>query len=166
MYDPADGDIIDGKSNNAGFRVREHDSGDDRPKVRSSKEKKPGKCKPHNNFETSDIVYVRGKNFTSSTVDIYVFENRKWTLGDKFGPDWPVDDDVPQDVRTDGGEPTEVAIVGGEIDCTTIVWDGSSDPLKPGRYDIVVDVDQNGEFDPAAGDAVDHKSNMHGFKVR
>ncbi|MGR3311071.1 MAG: hypothetical protein ACUZ77_09865 [Candidatus Brocadiales bacterium] len=155
MFDPADGDVIDGRSNNAGFRVRGDDSGSSRPKVRSSKEKPPGsgECKPRNNFETSDDVYAKGKNFTPSTnVDIYVFENQKWTGGEDLT------------LLTDVSGVMETVEIGsdGKIPCTTI-W---ANPLTSGRYDIVIDANQDGIFDPAAGDAVDHKSNMHGFKVR
>ncbi len=121
---------------------------DDGPKVRSSK-LKGNKCKTHNNFKTSDDVRVKGEHFPALTnVDIYVTLEQKWQQGDPIS-----------DISTDGVE-TVATDDEGEFSCPKI-W---GNPLTKGRYDIVVDANQDGTYN--AGDAVDGRSNNAGFRVK
>lgn len=124
------------------------DGDDDAPKVRSSKLKN-NKCKTQNNFKTTDDVYAKGEHFLpSNSVDIYVALNQKWNVGDAIGSD------------VSGGKETVIIDSEGKIPCTKI-W-GS--PLTAGKYDIVVDANQDGTYN--SGDAIDGKSINPGFKVR
>lgn len=117
--------------------------------VRSSKLKR-SRCKTHNNFKTSDDVYARGENLPPLTnVDVYVVPNKKWRRGDPIGSD--VSSDGPETVATDSD---------GDFPCEKI-W-GSS--LARGRFDIVVDANQDGTFNN--DDDVDGKGNDGGFRVR
>lgn len=106
------------------------------------------KCKKRNKFKTGDGVYVMGKRFTPlDTVDIYVTSNKVWNLGDPINADESTDG--VEAVATDSD---------GKIPCT-MIW-GS--PVASGRYDIVVDANQDGIYN--AGDAIDGKVKV-GFKV-
>lgn len=135
-----------------------------KPKVRSSKRKCTGEspninceCKTQNRFKTSDDVHAKGEHFPPLTnVDIYVTENKKWHLGDRFGPLNPSD---PQDVSTDGVE-TVATDSQGKFSCP-MIW---GNPLTDGSYDIVVDANQDGTFNDS--DAIDGRSQNPGFKVR
>lgn len=117
--------------------------------VRSSKIKK-SKCKTQNHFRTSDDVFARGENLPPLTnVDIYVVPNRKWKRGDPIG----------SDVSTDGVETVQTDSE-GDFPCENI-WDS---PLTRGRFDIVVDANQDGTLNN--DDDVDGKGNDGGFRVR
>lgn len=112
----------------------------------------------YNLFSRGNDVYAKGTGFNAPApgylVDIYVFDDRDWTLGDTFGPTHPGD---PQDV-SDG---VETILVGssGIINCER-VW---RKPLTGGPYDILVDANQDGTYD--TGDAVDGEDDI-GFKVK
>lgn len=142
------------------------DKGNNGPEVKSSMRKCKGKrdgekceCKTQNEFKTRDDVYAKGEHFpTSTNVDIYVIKNKKWKPKNRFGPLNPAD---PQDESSDGAE-TVATNLKGEIPCTKI-W---GNPLTKGLYDIVVDANQDGTYDPADGDAIDGKSKDAGFRVR
>lgn len=131
---------------------------DDGPKVRSSKWKCTGredrercKCKTENEFKTTSDVYAKGEHFPALTnVDIYVTLNEKWQQGDPIS-----------DISTDGVE-TVATDEDGKIPCTKI-WGNT---LAKERYDIVVDTNQDGTYDPADGDAIDGRSNNAGFRVK
>ncbi len=132
------------------------DGGDDGPRVRSS-ELKRGRCKTENEFKKSDDVYAKGDHFpTSTNVDIYVIKNKKWKPNDRFGPLNPAD---PQDESSDGVE-TVATDSNGKIPCTKI-W---GNPLTKGRYDIVVDANQDGTYND--GDDIDGRSKDAGFRVK
>lgn len=117
--------------------------------VRSSKLKGNG-CETHNNFKTSDDVNAKGEHFTPhDTVDIYVTQNKKWQMGDLIG----------SDVSSNGVD-TVVTDLEGKIPCGQI-WENQ---LTKGRYDIVVDANQDGTYN--SGDAIDGKSNNAGFRAK
>lgn len=128
----------------------------DGPKVRSSKTKttkKKVKCKSTNKFKATEDVEAKGKGLKPLTnYDLYVVPNKKW--GNTRQP-------IGTDVSSDGVE-TVASDTNGKFDCTT-VW---ANPLIKGKYDIVLDCDQDGTYDPVDGDTVDGKSNNPGFKVR
>lgn len=114
----------------------------------------------YNLFRIGNDVYAKGIGLNTSSpyiVDIYVVPDQDWTLGDRFGPGNPLD---PQDVTPDG---VEQVIVGqsGILKCTKI-W---GKPLVPGNYDIIVDADQDGTYDPSI-DAIDGEQGEVGFKVK
>ena len=154
--------VMIGADDDDDFDDDDFDDDDGGPEVKSSKLKKIKRgrirCKTHNNFRTGNDVYVRGEHFPSSTnVDIYVIPNKKWRLGDRFGPFNPSD---PQDVTLAVETLTTSDSASGKIPCTKI-WD---DPSTRGRFDIVVDANQDGTFN--AGDKIDGRSMNAGFMVR
>jgi hypothetical protein len=130
---------------------------DDEPKVRSSKEKitrRKTKCKSTNKFKVTEDVEAKGRNFEyPSNVDIYVTENKKW--GNTRQPIGP-------DVSTDNAETVPID-EDGKFPCTVIALGNT---LAKGKYDIVVDANQDGTYDPADGDTIDGRSRNAGFKVR
>jgi|GEM_PF-3621248 len=83
-------------------------------------------------FLTNEIVYVEIKTSGSGskTVHIYVVENKNWRKGDKL-----------EDVS--GGYEEFMSNAPGSYIVT--VWKGN---LKVGEYDIIVDEDLDGEYDP------------------
>ncbi len=116
-----------------------------KPKVHSTN----FKGETENKFKTDESVYIEGGNFKPSTnVDVYVTNNRKWVKGDQLS-----------DVSTDGIETVQTTSKGNIP--KTMVWGA---PIVEGKYDIVVDANQDGTFNE--GDAIDGKSADPGFKVR
>lgn len=88
-----------------------------KPKAKSSKEKTNGECKKANEFKWYEDVRVIGKNLPPNTnVDVYVIQDKKWQMGDRFGPNNPSD---PQDVTSDGPE-TATTDSKGKLSCTRI----------------------------------------------
>jgi hypothetical protein len=101
---------------------------------------------PRDAYRTNEDVYATGSGFAAGTnVDIYVVPDQDWNDGDQ----------IPQDVT---GAVETVSVNGGDIS-PVLVWHA---PLAPGRYDIVVDANRNGDYD-AATDGVD--SGSPGFVV-
>ncbi len=106
----------------------------------------------YNLFRRGNDVYAKGTGFTPlSTVDIYVVLDQDWVPGDII----PLPDE-----STNGVEMVTIGAL-GRLVCTKI-WGRQ---LDPGDYDIVVDADQDGTFDPADGDAVDGETDEIGFSV-
>jgi len=91
-------------------------------------------------FNPSDTVYVYGSQYpdTEHDYDIYVVADTTWTDGDPF----------PTPIA--GTATTVTSDAAGDIP-VTLVW---SSPLTPGKYDIVVDVNDNDVYD-AGVDALD-----------
>lgn len=109
------------------------------------------KGEKENKFKTDESVYIRGKKFEPLTnVDIYVTNNRKWKKEDKT---------LLSDISADGVETVQTTSR-GRIP-KTMVWGA---PIVKGKYDIVVDANQDGTFNN--GDAVDGKDEAPGFKVK
>ncbi len=108
-------------------------------------------CARVGRFPTGTDVYASGANFTpSSTVDIYVTLNKNWHSNRQ-----PIGSDVGDGVNAN--VPTDSA---GNLSCTKI-WVSAS----TGAYDVVVDNNQDGTFDPADGDAIDGQHGGAGFRV-
>lgn len=123
-------------------------------RVFSSKLRSAGKCQTANHFGITEDVYVTGRRFPRRTdVDIYVVPNKKWNAGDLIGTD--VSNDGANTVQTDSA---------GGIPCTRI-WVAPIGLRGKSRFDIVVDADQDGTFDPCDGDGVDDNRGI-GFDVR
>ncbi|MGR3311021.1 MAG: hypothetical protein ACUZ77_09615 [Candidatus Brocadiales bacterium] len=123
-----------------------------KPKVKSGKLNRRGvRCIRENSFRTDDDVYVKkAKRLPALTfVNIYVVQNKTWSDGDLIGID----------VSPDGAEPVATNS-NGKISCVKI-W-GSP---EIGKYDIIVDANQNGIFDLGV-DAVDGRGAKPGFRVR
>lgn len=128
---------------------------EDLPKVRSAKEKCTGqgenekcRCKTHNRFKTTHDVYAKLKNFPPDTyVDLYITLNKKWNMGDLIGPD---ERGSFQVLQTDGD---------GKVVCEKI-WENPDS----GKYDIVVDANQDGTYND--GDAIDGRRKNPGFRVK
>jgi len=94
-------------------------------------------------FDLDETVYVTGSGYAPSivavtTYDIHVVNDVTWSDG------MPIPDRVP------GTATTVTSDSLGNISPTP-VW---SDPLTPGKYDIVVDVNGNGDYDEGI-DALD-----------
>jgi hypothetical protein len=90
-------------------------------------------------FDLGEEVWVKGNDFEmSKSFDIYVVSDVTWSDG------------MPIPARVLGTETTVSSDSLGNI-APTRVW---SDPLTPGKYDIVVDVNGNGEYDEGV-DALD-----------
>lgn len=84
-------------------------------------------------FLTSEDVYVKGRKFPrNTTVKIYVKTNQPWSFGDPIG----ADDGDGVDIVTTNSK--------GRLPCTEI-WTAT---LTAGVYDIIVDINQNGSYDP------------------
>ena len=116
-----------------------------KPKVHSTN----FKGETENKFKTDESVYIEGRNFKKLTnVDVYVTNNRKWVKGDQLS-----------DVSTDGIKNVQTTSKGNIP--KTMVWGA---PIVKGKYDIVVDANQDGTFND--GDAVDGKSADPGFTVK
>lgn len=120
----------------------------DGPTVNSARKHFKG-CREANRFDAVDEnLYIKGSNFPKNTdVDVYVTENRGWLFGDIIGSYIIV---TTETVTTNSR---------GNIRCAKI-WEN---PLSPGKYDIVVDANQDGTFNQ--GDAADGISDKPGFKV-
>jgi hypothetical protein len=96
-----------------------------------------------NSYSQYEDVYVKGSGFVPSILyprnpPIYVVEDTTWTDGMEI-PD-----------RISGTVTTVFSGASGDIE-PTLVW---SNPLSPGRYDIVVDENTNGYYDQSI-DALD-----------
>lgn len=100
-------------------------------------------------FELDESVYFRAEGLPANKpVDIYVVPNREWKIGDPLGED--VSNDGINTVLTDGyGNLPPVEI-----------W---SPPLTVGKYDVVMDINQNGRLDE--GEPVDDFTATAGFEV-
>lgn len=119
--------------------------------VFSTKMKTTGKCGKSSTFKTFKDVYAKGRFFPpNSNVDIYVTLDRNWQRGDNL---------IGTDVS--GGVETVPVNHTGRFRCTQ-VW---GNPLTIGRYDIVVDANQDGTYDPRDGDGVDTRRGV-GFWVK
>ncbi|HHT9125257.1 MAG TPA: hypothetical protein ACFYD6_05485 [Candidatus Brocadiia bacterium] len=120
----------------------------DGPTVTSARKYFTG-CRGANRFDNEDEdVYAKGSKFSKDTdVDIYVTENRSWQFGDIIG------------FYIVNGSVTATTNFRGKLKCAKI-WES---PLTPGKYDIVVDANQDGTYNQ--GDAVDGRSSKQGFKV-
>lgn len=118
---------------------------DKKPKIHST----DFKGERENKFKTDESVYVIGRNFKPLTnVDIYVTKNRKWEKGDILSK--------TDDESSDGVETVQTTSR-GKIPKTRI-WGA---PIVEGKFDIVVDANQDGTWD-----AVDDRSKNPGFKVK
>jgi len=91
-------------------------------------------------YRTNEDVYTAGSGFTTANADIYVVQDQDWNDGD------PIPADVTGSVET-------VSVSDGDI-APVLVWHA---PLASGRYDIVIDANQNGDYD-AATDGLDRGS--------
>ncbi|MEA1866326.1 MAG: hypothetical protein U9N46_14270 [Euryarchaeota archaeon] len=101
---------------------------------------------PKYRYRTNEDVYAAGSGFTPGTsVDIYVVLDQDWNDGDQ----------IPADVT---GAVETVPVNDGDVG-PVLVWHA---PLTPGRYDIVIDANQNGFYDTAT-DGLD--SGSPGFVV-
>ena len=84
-------------------------------------------------FNIPETVYINGSGYTSSTsVDLHIVEDTAWSDGM----------DIPD--RVSGTETSVETDVNGNIPEGTEAWKG---PLTPGKYDIVIDVNNNGKYD-------------------
>jgi hypothetical protein len=84
-------------------------------------------------FNPSDTVYVYGSQYgTDQEYDVYVVADASWTDGMS----------IP--ARIAGTATTVTSDASGNIPAGTQVW---SSPLVPGKYDIVVDLNSNGQYD-------------------
>ena len=92
-------------------------------------------------FIEGDGVYATGYVFNSVTnVDVYVTEDADWTNGDNIAPPKTVI------ITLKGVTPAQIA---GTIHLGDVSdAGGPSDIPFPGSYDIMVDVDQDGVYDP------------------
>jgi len=100
---------------------------------------------PENAYRVNEDVYAAGSGFTPTNVDIYVVPDQDWDDGDQ----------IPQDIT---GAVETVSVNNGNAG-PVLVWHA---PLTPGRYDIVIDANQNGVYD-AHADGLD--SGSPGFVV-
>lgn len=92
-------------------------------------------------FDLGNNVYVKGsisnqlslniQSMNTGAYPIYVVEDSSWS------------DDMPIPPRVPGTEISVTPDISGNID-PTLVWNS---PLTPGKYDIVVDVNNNGFYD-------------------
>ncbi|NVM57463.1 MAG: hypothetical protein HWN51_05025 [Desulfobacterales bacterium] len=90
-------------------------------------------------FDIADTVYVKGAGYSpSTTYDVYLVEDVTWVDGMAIPPP------VAGTIASISSDAT------GNVPAT-LLW---SDPLVPGRYDIVVDVDGDGLY-YAESDALD-----------
>ena len=108
------------------------------------------KARKEKKFKTNESVFIKGHKFKPLTnVDIYVTTNRKWKKGD-----------ILNDESTDGVESVQTTSR-GKIPKTR-VWGA---PIIAGKYDIIVDVNQDGTFN--GKDTVDGKSRKRSsFKAK
>lgn len=108
------------------------------PQVFSAK-KINDKCKKKNSFAVGDEIWAKGKGLAKNKdVDIYIVEQDDrclWRFGDPL-------------VDASGGTETVTTNSKGKFGCEKI-WNSALE----GNYDIIADVDQNGEY--SSGDAVD-----------
>ncbi|MGR3309964.1 MAG: hypothetical protein ACUZ77_04240 [Candidatus Brocadiales bacterium] len=135
-------DYVDNNKNNKpGFKVNVSV-----PKVRSAIK---GKCEGRDEFTAGDDIRAKAKGFPShTTVDVYVVVDKDWTGGEAIGPD----------VRSSGIPNMKTTNGNGRLKCVNLGG------VAKGAFDIVVDVNMNGTFDPGV-DAVDGKRG-HGFRVK
>lgn len=89
--------------------------------------------KRKNVFDPTETVYISGKGYSpSTTYDLYIVEDTTWRDGM----------DIPD--RVSGTKTSVTTDENGKVPVSTMAWDG---PLKPGRYDVVIDVNGNGKYD-------------------
>lgn len=106
-------------------------------------------CEKRRGFQRNDDVHVFGGEFNPlTTVDIYVTCNKSWAFGDPIGAD---QGDGIDTVQTDSR---------GNLPCVLI----GAAPLAGGKFDIVVDANQDGTFNDC--DTVYKQNGGAGFKVR
>lgn len=94
-------------------------------------------------FAPGDKVYVKGSGYPvgGGTYDLYVVMDVEWTGGMEIPPGLP------------GAEPNVSTDEDGNISPSpTVAWKPPLEP--PGKYDIVVDVNDNGKYDVGV-DAID-----------
>lgn len=90
-------------------------------------------------FQLSDEVYTTGTGYTASkTYDVYLVEDVMWADGMAIPP------------RVPGTATTVTSDASGNVPAI-LLW---SDPLTPGKYDIIVDVNGDGLY-YAESDALD-----------
>lgn len=119
-------------------------------KVRSFELTTTGLCKSANLFGMSGDVYAKGKFFPPNAfVDIYVTNDKVWSPGDNL-------------IGTDVSGSVETVATGPEGKICAKVW---GNPLIIGNYDLVVDANQDGTFDPKDGDTVNKKVGR-GFRMQ
>ena len=83
-------------------------------------------------FQTGDSVYAVGSGYAATTTyDLYVVETTAWVDGMTIPP------------RVAGTKTSLTTDGSGNISAGTLIWMSSSE----GEYDLVVDVDGNGQFD-------------------
>ena len=117
-----------------------------------------GVFSPRNTFEKTDSIYVklndhpmcsqRARDFfkkkSVSDVDVYVVNNRAWRSGDKV---------------TSYVKKTRVSL------SDLCAGKANMGQITPGSYDVFIDADSNGVYNPGKGDAVDGKCRIIGFEV-
>jgi len=87
-----------------------------------------------------ETVYIKGSGFSSSTTyQLYVVNDADWY------------DEEPIPSRVPGTETNVTTDSNGDIPVGTVAW---NPPLTTGKYDVVVDVDNNGKYDQLT-DALD-----------
>jgi len=92
---------------------------------------------PENTFQPGDPVYAVGSGYAASTTyNLYILDDQTWSGGESLAGAI-----VTMSVTTDAS---------GDIPTGTMIWGAAVE----GRYDIVVDVDGNGDYD-AGIDALD-----------
>ncbi len=98
-------------------------------------------------FQIGAPVYAIGSGYTATTTyDLYVVEDMTWTDGMAIPP------------RVGGTKSSVTTDGSGNIPAGTLIWTSAVE----GEYDIVVDVDGNGQYD-ASADGLD--SGSYGFVV-
>jgi hypothetical protein len=102
-------------------------------------------------FAPSEDVYITGSGFQPGTLDVYFVPHREtWNDGDTIPP------------RVTGTATTVTTDAFGNIP-PTIVW---RHDLIPGKYDIIIDVNDNGRYDKGIDCLVSNDVNINaGFFV-
>jgi len=84
-------------------------------------------------FDIPETVYISGSGYLpSTTYDLYVVEDTTWSDGMDISD------------RVSGTETSVTTDINGNFPIGTVAW---NEPLTPGKYDIVVDVNMNGRYD-------------------
>ncbi len=101
-----------------------------------------------NVFDLNEDVYCYAGNLPANDlVNIYIVPNKAWSVGDSIGSD------------VSGGVEIVSTDAFGDI-VTTLIWTA---PLTVGKYDIIVDVNQDGVLD--ANEPVDGLTMGEGFEA-
>ncbi|RZN34212.1 MAG: hypothetical protein EF813_10250 [Methanosarcinales archaeon] len=95
---------------------------------------------PIDTYRVDEDIYAACAGFSTANADIYVVLDQDWCDGDLIPAD------ITETVET-------VSIIDGEIS-PVLVWNA---PLTPGEYDVVIDANQNGDYNVAT-DRVDRGS--------